>query len=143
MRLVCRDFGVPDMPRRGISPHEAPLEILLLDVEAELSIWGDGQAVWSEEMFPVAELAYQLALWLRRPDAEHEDFVLDSMHADPGLIRIVGSDDGWRVGSVFTPDSWTLPITWDALVTAIREFVGSVRQGVAEMGIDPDFIPAP
>jgi hypothetical protein len=32
------------------------LEVLLLDIEAELSIWEQGRVVWSEEAFPVAEL---------------------------------------------------------------------------------------
>ncbi|MFI1768948.1 hypothetical protein ACH41H_43920 [Streptomyces sp. NPDC020800] len=50
------------MPRRGLTPQEAPLAVLLLDIEAELSIWEQGRAVWSGEQFPVAELAYHLAL---------------------------------------------------------------------------------
>ncbi|GHH18835.1 hypothetical protein [Streptomyces rubradiris] len=62
MRFVCRNFGLSDLPRRGLTPREAPLEVLLLDVEAELSIWQQGRVVWSEEAFPAAELAYHLAL---------------------------------------------------------------------------------
>lgn len=69
MRFVCRDFGLSDLPRRGLTPQEAPLEVLLLDIEAELSMWEQGQVVWREEQFPVAELAYHLALWLQSPAA--------------------------------------------------------------------------
>ncbi|GAA0394193.1 hypothetical protein [Streptomyces luteireticuli] len=55
MRFICRNFGLSDLPRRGLSPHEAPLAVLLLDIEAELSLWEDGRAVWSEDAFPMAE----------------------------------------------------------------------------------------
>ena len=143
MQFVCRDFGLSDLPRRGLTTHEAPLEVLLLDIEAELSIWDDGRMVRSEEAFPVAELAYHLALWLQHRDTGREDFEFDSMQADSGLIRIMSSDDGWRIGSIITPDFWTTPVAWDALVTEIEQFDHSVRQGIAAMGIDPGFIPKP
>ncbi|MFF9021207.1 hypothetical protein [Streptomyces eurythermus] len=65
------------------------------------------------------------------------------MQAEEGLIRIVNSVEGWRVGSVLTPDVWTVPVTWDVLVAAIRQFDRSVREGVAAMGVDPAFIPKP
>ncbi|WP_405784433.1 hypothetical protein [Streptomyces sp. NBC_00859] len=68
--------------------------MLLLDIEAELSIWEEGRAVWSEEAFAVAELAYHLALWLQSPVAGQEGFEFDSMQSVAGLIRIAGSDGG-------------------------------------------------
>ena len=112
-------------------------------IDAELSIWEQGREVWSEEAFPVAELAYHLALWLRSPAAGHEDFELDSMQADPGMIRIGNSDEGWRIGSILTPEFSTSPVAWDVLVAEIRHFDRSVREGIAAMGIDPAFIPEP
>ncbi|MCF1599589.1 DUF7878 domain-containing protein [Streptomyces muensis] len=117
--------------------------MLLLDIEAELSIWEQERMVWSQGAFPVAELAYHLALWLQSPATGHEDFELDSMQAEDGLIRIVNTDGGWRVGSIFTPDLWTAPVTWDVLVEAVKQFDRSVRAGVASRGIDPSFIPEP
>ncbi|MBZ4318939.1 hypothetical protein JNW98_06060 [Streptomyces sp. SCA2-4] len=117
--------------------------MLLLDIDAELSIWEQAREVWSEGAFPVAELAYHLALWLRSPAAGHEDFELDSMQAEEGLIRIVLSDGGWRVGSNLTPDFWTSPVAWDVLVAEIKQFDRSVREGIAAMGVDPAFIPEP
>ncbi|MFC8538107.1 hypothetical protein ACFUJY_29905 [Streptomyces sp. NPDC057249] len=143
MRFVCRDFGLSDQPRRGLTPQEAPLEVLLLDIEAELSVWEHGQVMWREQQFPVAELAYHLALWLQSPAVRHEDFELDSMQADEGLIRIASSDEGWRIGSDITPDFWTSPVTWDVLVAEIKRFDRAVREGIAAMGIEPDFIPQP
>jgi hypothetical protein len=117
------------------------LAVLLLDIEAQLSIWEDGRVVWSEEAFPVAELAYHVALWLQSPDAGREDFELDSMQADPGLIRIRSCDEGWRIGSICTPDFWTAPVAWDGLVAQFEQLDCSVRDGIAAMGIDPAFIP--
>ncbi|MER6434544.1 hypothetical protein ABT272_44265 [Streptomyces sp900105245] len=78
MQFVCRNFGLSDLHRRGLTSQQAPLEVLLLDIQAELSIWEQGQEVWSKEAFPGAELAYHLALWLQNPAARHEDFALDS-----------------------------------------------------------------
>ncbi|MER5527234.1 hypothetical protein ABT075_22000 [Streptomyces sp. NPDC002677] len=117
--------------------------MLLLDIEAELSIWEQGRAVWSEEQFPVAELAYHLALWLQSPDAGHEDFELDSMQAEEGAIRIVNSGQGWQIGSILMPAFWTTPVSWDVLVSEIKNFDRAVREGVTAMGIDPAFIPEP
>ncbi|MFF2013895.1 hypothetical protein ACFVWY_33195 [Streptomyces sp. NPDC058195] len=128
---------------RGLIPCEAPLEVLLLDIHAELSLWDDEYRLLCEDMFPVAELAYRLTQWLQSPDAGAGDFELESMSADPGLIRIAGSDEGWRVGSVLEPDVWTTPVAWSLLVEEIRKFVQSVRAGVGALGIDPAFIPEP
>ncbi|MFI6875153.1 hypothetical protein ACIBL6_17125 [Streptomyces sp. NPDC050400] len=141
MRFVCGDFGLSDLPRRGLTPQEAPLEVLLLDIEAELSILEQGRMVWSEREFPVAELAYHLARWLQSPGVGHEDFELDSMQAEEGLIRIVNSAEGWRIGSLYTPDFWTAPVPWSVLVTAIEQLDRAVRDGIAALGIEPDFIP--
>jgi hypothetical protein len=143
MRFICRNFGVSDLLRRGLTPSEAPLEVLLLDIDAELTVWDNEHVLWSEEMFPVAELAYWLMHWLQSPDAGIRDFELDSMSAEPGLIWIVRSDEGWRVGSNMEPDVWTSPVAWDLLVAEIRQFVRSVREGAVELGIDSAFIPEP
>lgn len=63
--------------------------------------------------------------------------------ADPGLIRILQSDEGWRLGSILTPDFWTAPVTWGVLVAAIEQFNRSVREGIDAMGIDPALHPKP
>ncbi|MFI6518004.1 hypothetical protein ACIBF1_20780 [Spirillospora sp. NPDC050679] len=140
MRFSYRDIGLPDLLRRGIKPDEAPVEVLLLDIEAEFSLWDNGQVLWSLEAFPVAELAHHLALWLQGPSAERKDFELDSMQADPGLIRLVSGAEGWRVGSILVPGLWSSPVVWPVLAAAAERFNRSVREGVAAMGIEPDFI---
>ncbi|RLU90557.1 hypothetical protein CTZ27_20935 [Streptomyces griseocarneus] len=109
--------------------------MLLMDIEADLDIKG----VWFESKYPVAELAYRLVYWLR--DGGQRDFELDSMsYADKGVVRIVESDDGWRIGSVYAPGKWTEPYAWDALVAEIRQFVRTVTEGVATIGIEPGFL---
>ncbi|WP_234376752.1 DUF7878 domain-containing protein [Streptomyces sp. CB01201] len=143
MRLVFRNIGAQDLPRRGYTPGNAPVEALLLDIEADLSIEEGGRTLWSEEFFQVAELAYELARWLQVPEEDRGNFELDSMDwAERGVIRIVRSEGGWRVGTVLEPDLWTAPMSWDDLVAEIRRFDGAVREATASLGIDPDFIPS-
>jgi hypothetical protein len=92
-------------------------------------------------MFPVAELARDLVGWLYQPDGERGDFEFDSMsYAELGAVRITGTLEGWRVGSVFAPDTWTAPVAWDVLVTEVGQFVGALREDVAAIGIEPSFI---
>lgn len=94
MQFVCRNFGLWDLPRRGLTQQEVPLEVLLLDIEAEMSIWEDGRPVWSEEAFPVAELAHHLALWLHSPNVGRQDFQLDyrsRLHSE----ALTDSSDWW------------------------------------------------
>ncbi|MER5880139.1 hypothetical protein ABT119_29985 [Streptomyces sp. NPDC001910] len=141
--FVHQKAGAPDLHRRGMRPETASSDVLLTDVEADLVIRDGDCVVWSETSFPVAELACALTDWLRQPDDERGDFAFQSMsYAEVGAVRIEESAGGWRVGSVFLPDTWAAPVGWDFLVAAIRQFVSSVRQDVADIGIDPALIPA-
>ncbi|WP_458543527.1 DUF7878 domain-containing protein [Streptomyces cavourensis] len=54
------------------------------DIDAELTVWDNDRAPWSEELLPVAELAYWLTHWLQSPRAGARDLALDSISADPG-----------------------------------------------------------
>ncbi|GAA1100080.1 hypothetical protein [Kitasatospora arboriphila] len=142
MKLACRNLGSPDLARRGLTADSAPVEVLLVDIEADLVISDDGRTVWNEDGFPVAELARALSLWLRLPDGERRDFAFDSMSYDvPGAVRITATEGGWRVGSVFAPDTWGSPTTWPRLVVDLAAFIATVREGVIALGIKPDFIP--
>ncbi|MFD8596648.1 hypothetical protein ACFV1L_16765 [Kitasatospora sp. NPDC059646] len=141
--LAFRDVGTPDLARRGLTPASAPPAVLLLDVEADLSVDDDGRTVWSEPAFPVAELARELALRLRLPAEERTDFAFDSMTYDvPGAVRIAATGDGWRVGSVFAPDAWSSPCPWPVPARALTAFTDSVRTRVAALGADPHLVPA-
>ncbi|MGW6559588.1 DUF7878 domain-containing protein [Streptomyces hydrogenans] len=141
MKFECRNFGAPDLPRRGLTASSAPLEILLVDIEADLMISDNGRIVWSEEAFPVAELAYGLARWLHLADHIREDFTFDSSYDEPGAVRIVATDEGWRVGSVFAADAQSSPVPWESLVPDLLAFIEDVRAGVGTLGVNLDFIP--
>ncbi|MFK8843892.1 hypothetical protein [Streptomyces sp. Ac-502] len=143
VKFAYRHLGAPDVYRRGLQPETAPDAVLFLDIEADLVIRDGERVVLAEERFPVAELALALVDWLRRSDSERGDFAFDSMSGtDPGVVRMVESAEGWRVGSVFEPDTWTSPVTWDVLAAEVGEFVAAVRRGAAEIGARPGLIPA-
>ncbi len=140
MKFEYRNVGAPDLPRRGLTASTAPPEILLVDIEADLLIGDDGRTVWSEDGFPVAELDCDLSRWLRFADGGRGDFTFDSSFDEPGAVRIVATDEGWRVGSVYSPDTYSSPATWESLVQDLVEFVEAVRAGVSALGANPDFI---
>lgn len=142
VEFVYGDVGAPDLRRRGLRPASAHDGHLLVDIEADLVIRDGDRVVLAEKLFPVAELAQALVGWLHRPDGERGDFVFDSMScAEPGAVRMVESAEGWRAGSVFAPDAWTSPVTWDVLAAEVGRFVAAVREDVAEIGVRPGLIP--
>ncbi|MET7745605.1 hypothetical protein [Streptomyces sp. NPDC005385] len=139
-----QNAGAPDLGKRGMPPATASLDVLLVDIEADLVIRDGDCVVWSEMMFPVAELARALADWVHEPDGERGDFEFESMsYSEVGAVRIEESGGGWRVGSVFLSDTWTSPVSRHSLVAEIRRFVAAVRQDVADIGVNPGLIPAP
>ncbi|MFH8405247.1 hypothetical protein ACH4FX_10785 [Streptomyces sp. NPDC018019] len=141
VRFAYQNVGAPDLRRRGLQPETAPVGVLLVDIEADLVIQDGDRVVFAEKLFPVAELARALVSWLYRLDGERDDFAFDSMsYTDPGAVRIVRSAEGWQVGSVFEPDAWTAPVTWDVLVAEVKNFVGAVRRDLAAIGVRPDLI---
>ncbi|MFD8915599.1 hypothetical protein [Streptomyces sp. NPDC059575] len=114
---------------------------LLVNIEADLAIVDSGGLVFEEALFPVAELARDLAEWLRQPEDWRSNFDWESMSYDEkGTVRIHSTEAGWRLGSVQTPDVWSLPVTWPELIRSIREFVAAVRRDVESLGLDSRFI---
>ncbi|MEV7179592.1 hypothetical protein [Kitasatospora sp. NPDC093679] len=53
MKFACRNLGAPDLARRGLTANSAPVEVLLVDIEADLVIDDDGRTVWNEDGFPL------------------------------------------------------------------------------------------
>ncbi|MFE6685631.1 hypothetical protein ACFVFQ_04050 [Streptomyces sp. NPDC057743] len=142
VRFAYQNVGAPDLYRRGLQPETAPVGVLLVDIEADLVIRDGDRVVFAEKLFPVAELARALVGWLHRSDGERGDFDFDSMsYAELGAVRIMGSAEGWRVGSVFEPGTWTSPVTWDVLAAEIGQFVAAVRGDVLGIGVGPGLIP--
>lgn len=142
LTLTYRNLGMPDLYRRGLRPGTAGLEVLLVDIEADMVVKDGNRVVFAEGCFPVAELARELVHWLRRPVGERGDFAFDSLsYPDVGEVRVAASAEGWRVGSVSTPDTWTSPVAWDVLVAEIGRFVAAVREDVTALGVPPGPVP--
>ncbi|MEU7166928.1 hypothetical protein AB0A70_20170 [Streptomyces morookaense] len=135
MKIAYRNLHVDEPSGPGLAE-------LLLSLEADVKISDDEQVILAESDFPVAELAYYLSEWLDTAE-ESEGFEFDSMSADPGLVRIVKRDDGWAVGSIFEPGSWTRPVDRQAVEEEVRRFVKQVRADLAAIGIDPKIIRDP
>jgi hypothetical protein len=140
--FAYRNLGAPDLYRRGLQPETAPVGVLLVDIEADVAVRDGNRVVFAEKQFPVAELACALVSWLRRTDAEGGDFEFDSMsYAELGAVRIAASPEGWRVGSVFDPDTSSAPVARDVLVAEIGRFVTAVRKDVAGLGVGLGRVP--
>ncbi len=117
---------------------------LLVNIEADLTISDGDRIVYSEPLLPVAELAMELAAWIRQQKDDREDFSFDSISLEEsGSVRIRASQGKWVIGSVFEPDAWTRPIGDEALAAEIGRFFAGVRADVAAAGIDPRFMDAP
>jgi hypothetical protein len=63
--------------------------VLLPDIDAELTVWDNDHAPWSEELLPLAEPAYWLMRWLQSPEAgaEGTDTRLDVHGSEPESHR--------------------------------------------------------
>ncbi|MYW48031.1 hypothetical protein [Streptomyces sp. SID161] len=130
----CSDFTTEDL--RGTS-----VEQLFTNVEADLRVADGDVLVYEEVRFPVAELASVLLEWIREPESERPDFVLDSMSfAEKGVISITRAPGGWRIGSVFSPGVRSGVVDDSSLLREIRRFAGLVRRDVIAAGIDPAFL---
>ncbi|MFF7280634.1 hypothetical protein [Streptomyces griseorubiginosus] len=136
MILSYTNFTTQDL--RGDS-----VEQLFTNIEADLRVVDGDRVIYAEVLFPVAELAAELSRWLGASPTRSADFELDSMSfAEKGAVRIVRGDEGWRFGSVFSPDVWGRPLDDGELQAEIREFAARVRSDVTAAGIDPGFLDA-
>jgi hypothetical protein len=108
---------------------------LLVNIEAYIEISSDGNIIYSEPAFPVAELARELNRWVSSGGNEVGDFGFSSMSFDEiGAVKIFRTPLGWSVGSIFCPGKSTLPVRWGELAESIQSFVVSVRCGIKKNG---------
>lgn len=104
---------------------------IVANLEADIRLAVDGQTLYEEVSFPVAELAVALVRWLATPPVDRSSFEFDSMSAEElGLIWIRRAGDGWRVGSVHQEHSEPRKLTWVAVEALIRDFVAQISDGV-------------
>ncbi|MFC4079399.1 DUF7878 domain-containing protein [Amycolatopsis samaneae] len=124
---------------RAVGPY-TPAEIWI-HVEASFTLVDAGDVVYSETDFPVVALATDLHRWTRRPQRDRDTYLFDDRYhngfTEDGAVRIVAADAGWRVGSVFAPDTWTRAISTEQLDHAVAEFVSQVIHACrTQLGLD-------
>jgi hypothetical protein len=111
---------------------------LLLGLVAELELVVDGQVIYHEVDFPIAELALALAEWLEQGCPASTAFEFSSLESDElGLLWFRPVADGWRVGSVHQEfiDSTARPS--GEVESAARRFVAEVDQAlIGSAGVD-------
>jgi hypothetical protein len=115
----------------------------LVNMEADIEVLDQDRIIYREPSFPVVELARELASWMAREDSEKdpEDFSFSSMSFDvDGAIEITRFPSGWVIGSVFTPEVRSAPMSWRDLADALNQFVARVRSDVHRLGFDPDHL---
>ncbi len=113
----------------------------LVNIEADLKISDYGEVLYSEEAFPVAELARELVRWKESDAVPSTDFRFSSLSFEgPGAILISRGETGWTVGSIFSSDRTSRSISWIELVVEIDKFVERVVKGLESLGIDPKFV---
>ncbi|MDX3853337.1 hypothetical protein [Streptomyces sp. AK02-01A] len=113
----------------------------LVNIEASIKVVDGRGVIYEEPYFPVAELARELARWVSLGEKQAPDFLFASLSfEEPGAVQILGSGSGWTVGSMFTPELKSSPVSWGEVAACIDAFVTDVRRDVLELGISPDFI---
>jgi hypothetical protein len=113
----------------------------LVNMEADIEVLDQDKIIYRELSFPVVELARELASWMAREDAEKavEEFSFPSISFDvDGAIEITRLPSGWVIGSVFTPEARSAPMSCGDLADALNKFVARVRSDVHRLGFDPD-----
>jgi hypothetical protein len=116
---------------------------LLVHIEADFGLRDGDRDMYSERLFPVAELAIELVDWISGSDGRGDFRFRSLSFEEDGAVIIAQTPEGWVGGSVFDSESWSAPVNWQQLRDLIADFVRSVRRGVAGLGIDPSFISEP
>jgi len=111
-------------------------QVANIDGEFRLEIAAD--ALYSEEHFPVVELARQLTEWSGGTDAPDHDFEFDSMFFEErGVIWIRRAESGWRVGSLLQLRSAPQELTWEEVQAMIRRYtVDVIDAGRRDLRVD-------
>jgi hypothetical protein len=136
MRMLYREIGASDLRGSTIADY-------LVNIEAFFEVVDGREVIYSEMDFPVDELARELTRWVQIGEMRAPDFSFSSLSfEEPGAITVARGQSGWRVGSIFTPDMESAPVSWSELTACIGEFVESVRKDVLALGINPGFMEA-
>ena len=106
---------------------------VVANLEADFRLVVDGDLIYEEVSFPVAELAVALSRWSQVPIGDRPDFEFDSMSAEEsGILWIRRSHRGWRVGSIHQ-DRPAMRALGDGEVDGlVHRFVHDVGQAVRD-----------
>ncbi|RJQ79880.1 hypothetical protein D5S17_08875 [Pseudonocardiaceae bacterium YIM PH 21723] len=131
-----------ELRRWAADGHPISMVAVFVHVEARLTVADGDLLIFTEDQFPVLDLAAELVRWTRTPGSDRGDLVCDDFGlTDPGAVRIVRSGTQWRVGSVFAPETWSRPVTTeevDQLITGFAtELVGACKEqlGISVTGL--------
>lgn len=111
----------------------------LVALEGYFVLTVDGAVIYQDDLFPIAELARRLTLWLDA--AGGDDFEFDSMSIEEvGALYARRERDGLLVGSALAPEHGASLVSEDEFVRAARSFISAVRARLLEMRLDADMI---
>jgi hypothetical protein len=137
MKIVLGDISATDL--RGDT-----LADLLVNIESDIQLIDAGRVLYEERLFPVAELARELARWRTTSPSRQDppnDFSFNSLSFDePGAVTIRKIPAGWVVGTVLSPGTTSRPEPWSELSVELDEFIDQVGKGIRELGLNLDRI---
>ena len=126
-------FAFSDVHIDGARPKDA-IDIMLRIV-ATFTVAAEEIELFSEEEFPIVELAAQLDYWLRRDDGQ--PFTYDSAESEDVLLSFKPETQGWRIGSAIQKRRPDRLFALEEVRNAASLYVGSVKRDVkATMNID-------
>ena len=117
-----------------LTSPDGPLETYwnrLLNVAADFQLVVERRIIFSEEEFPIVELAVQLEAWLERLRDETPEFVYTSIESEiPGLIRFSPGFEGWHVSAAFAEFADATSFNLSEVAAAVRSYVEVVDETV-------------
>ena len=106
---------------------------VIVNLEADLTMEFEGNVIYEEVSFPVAELAFALIKWAQSRAADRPDFEFDSMSAEePGLVWVRRTNGGSRVGSICQDRPLTTVLAMEQVDQVIRGYVEDLRSQVLD-----------
>ncbi len=117
-----------------LTTPNGPLETYwnrLLNVVADFQLVVERRIIFSEEEFPIVELAVQLEAWLERLRDETPEFVYTSIESEiPGLIRFSPGFEGWHVSAAFAEFADATSFNLSEVAAAVRSYIEVVDETV-------------
>ena len=124
--MISFDFGELHVDGR---PSKEPYDILL-KVVATFSLRIGDASLFSEEEFPVVELAVDLRRWLKQGD--ESEFRFESLDYEQPLFWFKPEEGGWRVESAWQKGPVHRLVSLGELKSAATSYVDRLKMEVKE-----------